>query len=513
MAAEPTTADGWKVVGNVAFAAADYAGSIAAYGAGLLLDGGGPAAAVLLSNRAAAYLARGGGGDALAALSDASGAIRLKPDFAKAHGRRGSALLLLGQAEEAYAAFAVGLRAEPTNASLRDGMAAAQAALSAARDRSTYAAVAAPGAAKAAQPPAAPAAEEDELASFLNDVEGVVAEVDIARKAKEVHAPLSVLTEADRRVGAEGDSDSAAAVASAAAAAGAGSAARASIADIFSGNSTALIYDRLAQAAADLAAESGSGGPAHLSSGREYELQGAEAEAQSKTLGEADLGDSDEAAERLTGKHAEWFNLNPFDVLRLPHTANEDDIARRYRRISGLVHPDKCRHERASDAFQAVKKAYDALQDPNKRRLSAALIHNVLAELKKTRKKRGTWVAESEEAEVLREVRKAFADVEQRRRNYEARIKAQAEREATAAADAHEAQVEAAKSDVEWAKGRDERKANWHSFEGPEGKRRKMGDGGLHSSDAMRFGAGTSHGPEKRGAGEAAPPEHKKKWR
>lgn len=41
--------------------------------------------------------------------------------------------------------------------------------------------------------------------------------------------------------------------------------------------------------------------------------------------------------------------------------ATEEDIKQRYRKISSLVHPDKCRpgeQERARDAFEEVTKAY-----------------------------------------------------------------------------------------------------------------------------------------------------------
>mmetsp|Transcript_24695 Transcript_24695/g.56754 ORF Transcript_24695/g.56754 Transcript_24695/m.56754 type:complete len:182 (+) Transcript_24695:348-893(+) len=58
----------------------------------------------------------------------------------------------------------------------------------------------------------------------------------------------------------------------------------------------------------------------------------------------ADLGDAAQQIERLaTGPNAFWKNLNPFAVLRLPHTAEERDIAGRYRALASLVHPDKCR--------------------------------------------------------------------------------------------------------------------------------------------------------------------------
>jgi len=37
--------------------------------------------------------------------------------------------------------------------------------------------------------------------------------------------------------------------------------------------------------------------------------------------------------------------------------------------LSILVHPDKCKHERASDAFHTLEQAYKDLMDSDKRRM------------------------------------------------------------------------------------------------------------------------------------------------
>lgn len=58
-----------------------------------------------------------------------------------------------------------------------------------------------------------------------------------------------------------------------------------------------------------------------------------------------------------------FFLCHRYHVLALPllGDATEEDIKQRYRKISSLVHPDKCRpgeQERARDAFEEVTKAY-----------------------------------------------------------------------------------------------------------------------------------------------------------
>merc|ERR1711920_1085934 len=45
------------------------------------------------------------------------------------------------------------------------------------------------------------------------------------------------------------------------------------------------------------------------------------------------------------------FRLNPFEHLNLRFDATDADVTRAYRHISLMVHPDKCKHERAKEAF------------------------------------------------------------------------------------------------------------------------------------------------------------------
>lgn len=260
---------------------------------------------------------------------------------------------------------------------------------------------------------------------------------------------------------------------------------------------------------------------AKVSSGREYELGGEAGEAQSAALAVADLGGGDAQVERITGPHHAWLNLNPFHVLHLPHTVTEEDIKGRYKRMSALVHPDKCGHERANEAFQEVKKAYDTLLEPNKRRIAAGTIQGVVAGLKKVRRRveaklqsQGLFADLAAlppfDTLVATEVSKAFAEVEHRKRTYEERVKANAARELEEATAAHERAVEEAKADVAWAQGRDARVEQWRNFEhsaGPGGgggggglkrAREEGGEGGWQDED----GAPIINPPTSAGAGD-----------
>ncbi|KAI0288029.1 DnaJ-domain-containing protein [Russula brevipes] len=68
------------------------------------------------------------------------------------------------------------------------------------------------------------------------------------------------------------------------------------------------------------------------------------------------------------------FKLNPYDILDLETSATAEDVKRKYRQLSLFIHPDKCPHPRAPDAFDILKKAENELGDTAKREdLDAAI--------------------------------------------------------------------------------------------------------------------------------------------
>ncbi|KIY43986.1 DnaJ-domain-containing protein [Fistulina hepatica ATCC 64428] len=69
------------------------------------------------------------------------------------------------------------------------------------------------------------------------------------------------------------------------------------------------------------------------------------------------------------------FKLNPYDILDISESCTADDIKKRYRQLSLFIHPDKCPHPRAPEAFDIVKKAESELSDKAKREELDAVIH------------------------------------------------------------------------------------------------------------------------------------------
>eukprot|EP01071_Lankesteria_metandrocarpae_P012166 Lankesteria_metandrocarpae@DN5541_c0_g1_i1.p1 len=73
-----------------------------------------------------------------------------------------------------------------------------------------------------------------------------------------------------------------------------------------------------------------------------------------------DLGTGEEEVVRLISR---IFN-NSYDVLKVGPDTSEDAIKKQFRKMSLLIHPDKCSHEKADEAFDILNKAYEELQNP-----------------------------------------------------------------------------------------------------------------------------------------------------
>ncbi len=222
-------------------------------------------------------------------------------------------------------------------------------------------------------------------------------------------------------------------------------------------------------------------------------------------------GDAAHEIARLLQPHHAWINLDPFGVLCLPPDATEEEIKFHYRRLSAVVHPDKCTLDGAMDAFQALKTAYQTLQDEERREACAQLYREAEEEAEKNLKrlrKRGEEVPPLQE-ELTREVRRRFAEIERRKRKFEKRLvgKAQSDAEVEAAKAAIEA--EDAADEEKWDKTRDSRFNNWQGFKGG-GKKRRVG--GINN-DSLRYGVKAAEAAKASTADAADEKVFKSTWR
>ena len=219
--------------------------------------------------------------------------------------------------------------------------------------------------------------------------------------------------------------------------------------------------DGAGKATAPTAAGASAPGPATSSDAEVVAAAAAAAAASlSARLAAQPLGSGASQLDRLLQRNAAWINLNPFEVLLLPPDASDDDVKARFRKLSALVHPDKHAgdEERANAAFQVrqrggergyctpqchlpclllpagplqeVKRAAEALHDHARRTVAAATIEAATREARRLRRRAiKSGIAEAAlppwEETLLTETRKAFAEKEHRRRNYERRMKAE----------------------------------------------------------------------------------------
>ncbi|KAM6289117.1 LOW QUALITY PROTEIN: stress-induced-phosphoprotein 1 [Aegotheles albertisi] len=116
-------AEALKERGNRALAGGDLAGAVGHYTAAIALDAHNH---LLFSNRSAAYARLG---QYPRALADACRVLELRPDWPKGYSRKAAALEFMQRLEEAKATYEEGLRHEPGNPQLQEGLRGVEARL------------------------------------------------------------------------------------------------------------------------------------------------------------------------------------------------------------------------------------------------------------------------------------------------------------------------------------------------------------------------------------------------
>ena len=219
------------------------------------------------------------------------------------------------------------------------------------------------------------------------------------------------------------------------------------------------------------------------------------------------LGSSMDQFSRLTCKNHQWKNLNPYYVLNLGIDATEDDIKLRYRKLAGLLHPDKIRLDSnatttsaSSDsnssnrvdtipidknlAFEYVKTSYQTLCDETQRSTIIANITIVKEDLEKewkiktnTDPNTNSNATDKDEFEKELDTRllKHFADIEFEKRRSENLIRSHNAREREAERQQEESDHAVKDFENAWKnKERVEKRVeNWRQFQ-PPAKSRKI---------------------------------------
>ncbi|KAI4459561.1 DnaJ domain [Popillia japonica] len=208
--------------------------------------------------------------------------------------------------------------------------------------------------------------------------------------------------------------------------------------------------------------------------------------------------------ERLLRPGSTYFNLNPFEVLQVePETAVEE-VKKKYRRLSILVHPDKNQDDpdRAQQAFEVVNKAWRTLENEETRKKCLDIVEEakgrtdiMLAEKRKKAKKEGKDGILEDNPERYKHAvyvltMKLFADMERKRRELAERDQEERKRKREQEIEEEEKQ----KAEREWQKNFEESRQNrvesWQTF--------KAGSSKSKSSKKMKMFKPPKNKPESR---------------
>ncbi|KAF5153077.1 DnaJ domain protein [Theileria parva strain Muguga] len=168
---------------------------------------------------------------------------------------------------------------------------------------------------------------------------------------------------------------------------------------------------------------------------------------------------------------------SPYQVLQLKPDATEEDIKQRYHKLSLLVHPDKCKHDKAPQAFQVLKDAYNEIKKVDIREKYKEIYEDARKIVYKRHKiKLDTTQLElysmgrdvdlkSFEGEIEKECVNILNKQQERREYAENCIKANIQYEKNIQSNLMNLEKEKLQHQVEWDKTRDLRVNSWKSFQ------------------------------------------------
>jgi len=212
-------------------------------------------------------------------------------------------------------------------------------------------------------------------------------------------------------------------------------------------------------------------------------------------------GTPEEIVERLTNmkydpKQGEG---SAYLVLQVSPEATESEITKAYRKMSILIHPDKCKLEKASEAFQLLAKAYADTKDPNYCDKYKDIVSEAKAKVKETRKaenkvraKKGEDPQDLEghdfDQEVLRECERMTSKTTEAKAEGNATYEANMKRWAQMGVEAKKARKAEELEKRNFDRCRDKRVAGWQVF--------------MNNVDSKKFKTETISGVGRVGAGD-----------
>ena len=183
--------------------------------------------------------------------------------------------------------------------------------------------------------------------------------------------------------------------------------------------------------------------------------------------------------ERLLRPGYTYRNLNPFEVLQVDPDLSLEDVKKKFRRMSILVHPDKNTDdsERAQTAFDAVKRAWNVLENKATRQACMEVVDEArgrtkmnMEEKKKKQRREGksSVIEEDDPVHFKKAVNiltmKLFADLERKRQANENKISEDALKKREKELDEEAKKEKIEEFEKNWEESRQGRVDSWMSF-------------------------------------------------
>lgn len=194
---------------------------------------------------------------------------------------------------------------------------------------------------------------------------------------------------------------------------------------------------------------------------------------------EEKIGSPEEIVERLTASKydpKQGFG-SAFHMLQISPEASDSEVTKQYRKLSVLIHPDKCKLEKASEAFQVLVRAYNDTKDPNYQDKYKDVIAQAKDRVKKHREhenqdraKRGEDPLDMEgnefDQEVLKECERMTTETKEAATYSNSVLEANMKRHALMLKEAKLKKREEEAEKRKFEKNRDKRAAGWQIFLG-----------------------------------------------
>lgn len=192
---------------------------------------------------------------------------------------------------------------------------------------------------------------------------------------------------------------------------------------------------------------------------------------------EEKAGSPEEVVERITATRYDPKNGfgSAYAILQVSPEASDSEITKAYRKLSVLIHPDKCKLENAADAFMVLGQAYKDTKDPNyndkyKDCLQEAKerVRKQREQENKAREKRGEDPLDMEgndfDQAVLRECEKMTTETAEQKEYTNSVLEANMKRQEEMRKEARQKMRELDAEKKKFERHRDKRAAGWQVF-------------------------------------------------